>query len=140
MGQVCLSLFLSPQIWIKVSAVELKKKKEWKEVWTGVQIEKVRSRWKIKIEEPINRTTRGNKERNMRERREAITWEFLTNPALPLIAIFSTCSSCPCWPAAGSVHCFYTIKLPLLTDMRVNTDRRLESKSKEVTIERALRT
>lgn len=42
-------------------------------------------------------------------------------------------------PQAPSIV-FSTIKLPLLTDMRVNTDRRMESKSKEVTIETALRT
>jgi len=76
--------------------MELKKKKEWKEYWTGMQIEKVRNRWKAKIEEPIKRTTRGNKELNTRERRKATAWEFLTNPALPLIVIFSSSSSCPC--------------------------------------------
>jgi len=53
-----------------------------------MQIESVRNRRKVKIEEAINRTTRGNKEQNTRDRREATTWEFLTNPALPLIVIF----------------------------------------------------
>lgn len=92
MGKLSLSLFLSPLNVIQISGINVKKKKEWKVDWKRNQIEKVRKRWKVKIEEAIKRATRGTNERNTKERREGTTWEFLTNPALPLIVTFSSCA------------------------------------------------